>query len=327
MWLSCAVCGDGLSYTIQVQFSGNSSCVARVFSNGAQVTISSAQASCTATLFPGKTCRTLNGNLYLFATNQVNATAATFFQPRFDTALAALGVGSLATIEYVLSLVVDHSPNPIPVNMAPVFLTTLRDVFTIQVIESIDYTNLPEIPPPVPRLVGLPGLAGVRRIVAPTGSGFEAFTVLKVQGTAMKDLTSFSGLVCPPNNINITDNLQLTSLNGLNGLSTWTSNIFGPNVFILNNNLTGSSSVGALATLAGCPTTSLIGSTAPLSPQIQVVGCSTFTVSSYFFLCSHASLFSSFGFPCLAISSCCLPNSNISVLSPAESCVLLDAPM
>jgi hypothetical protein len=273
--VSFAVCGTGIGWTLQVQYIGNGSCLARLFINGALQTLSATQASCQATIFPGSTCRTLNGNLYLFVTNSLNLPAATYQQPRFDIGLPALGVGSLETIEFVLSLVVDHTPNAIPVPLAPVFLATLRNVFTIQVIESIDFSTLPDVPPPVPRLVGLPGLVGVRRIIAPPGSGFGNFTTLRVQGTALNDLTSFAGLTCSPNNINITDNFAMDSLNGLNGLATWTGQ-FGPNIVITGNNFTGTASVSALSILAGCPNTVLLEG---VFFQIEVTGCATIRVS------------------------------------------------
>nr|AWI73731.1 polysaccharide associated protein [Botryococcus braunii] len=271
MPLPADICGDGITWTLQVQYIGNGTCFARLFFNGTQLSLTAAQATCQATIFPGRTCRTLNGNLYLFVTNQANLTASTYFQPQFNDGLTALGVGSLETIEYVLSLVVDHTPFPIPVQLAPVFLATLRNVFAIQVIESINFGLLPDVPPPVPRLVGLPGLTGVRRIIAPPGTGFGDFTSFKIQGTALNDLSSFSGLTCPPNNINITDNLLLDSLNGLNGLATWTGQ-FGPNVYITGNNLTGTGSVSALSVLAGCPSSVLLDN---VIFQIDVIGCAT----------------------------------------------------
>jgi hypothetical protein len=281
-----AVCGT-TDYAIQVQYSGNSSCLARLFISNVQQNLTAAQSACGASLFT-TSCQTYAGNLYLFITNQVNANATTYFPPRFDTALTNLGIGSVATIELVLSINVDHSPFPIPINIAPFFLPTLRDVFAIQVIEARSLA-VPSIPPTTSRLVGLPGLVGVRRIVAPTGFNFELFTTLKVEGTAFKDLSSFSSLICPPSNINITNNSQLTSLKGIDNMATWTLNAFGPNVFIVGNNLTSAPSVSALSTLAGCPTSTLVGSTSPLSPFIQVIGCSFIDVcfSHTFYLFLH----------------------------------------
>lgn len=270
----CGIDAEAISFTIQVQFIGNGTCLTRVFYNGSQATLTPAQASCQATLFPGETCRTIRGNLYLFVTNQVNADAATFVQPRFDIALAALGIGSVSNIEYVLSLVVDHSPFPIPVPLAPVFLQTLRTVFTIQVIESVDFGLLPDVPPPVPQLVGLPGLAFVQKIIAPiTTPGFADFTTFKIQGTAMNDLSSFASLVCSANNINITNNFFMDSLTGLTSLATWDRQ-FGPNVVITGNNFTTRGSVSALSNLAGCPTTQLLNN---VFTEIQVIGCSFIT--------------------------------------------------
>jgi hypothetical protein len=259
----CAACGsvDGNFY-VSVQYSGNSSCQAQV--NG--LTLTAAQASCRAPLFPGRTCFTLNGPLLLSVTNEVNASAATFFQPRFDTALQALGLGSLASIDGVLRLFVYHSPYPIPVNLTPVFGRSIRDVHDLIVGEFGDGSA----PPRTSRLVGLPGLVGIQRFNS-INSNIIIFR------TALRDMSSFAGLVQPPKSISISDNLQLSSLSGLQGLATWTSDVYEPRTSIMNNNLKGASSVSALAKLAGCPTTSLDGSS---FVQIEVIGCSIFAVSS-----------------------------------------------
>eukprot|EP00884_Botryococcus_braunii_P016749 jgi/Botrbrau1/3758/Bobra.0363s0035.1 len=250
---------ESSSLYIMVKYSGSSSCVAEVSGEGGPWNLTPAQASCTATLFPGITCLTFHGILDLSVSNEVNASAATFFQPRFDTALQALGLGDLATIG-LLSIFVNHSPFPIPVNLAPVFGTFLRDVNNLQVLEDGNTRT-------APRLVGLPGLVGLRRFVLqPTY--WADYSLLFISGTALRDMTSFSGLVQPPFAVRIYDNPQLSSLNGLQGLATWTSDESGPRTRITGNNLTDPSSVSALATLAGCPTTSLTGST-----KIDVVGC------------------------------------------------------
>lgn len=266
-----AVCGN-TSYGIQQQFLGNGTCVMNVFV-GSTVLLS--QVQCNTNVFPGQNCKTLNASLLLFTTNQVGANASTFVPPRFDLSLAGAGLGQLQSILVSLFVIVDHGPAPIPVNIAPSFLTSLTDIFSLIVIESIDYNNFPNLPPLFPRLVGLPGLVNLQRINTADPANLPyGFTSLVVQGTAMRDLLSFSGLTCPPANLNITRNIYLQSLNGLNSLATWTADTFGPKVVVSGNNLTGASSISALRVLAGCPTTNLFGDT-----FIQVTGCATITVT------------------------------------------------
>lgn len=244
--------------------------------NSTPVSLTAAQSSCTDTLFPGKACGVLDGSLSLYVSNGANAAASTFVAPDFDAALAALGMGNLATIAFELEVVVDHAPSPIPKDIAPVFLNTLTDVVFLAVIETSDYTNSPDVAPSISRLVALPGLSSLERMVSPS---IFLPPALYVGGTALGDMRSFSSLACPPQLMMITQNRQLTSLEGLNRLATWTNgeNIGGLGYVISANDLTGPLSIAALSVLAGCPNPAL--SPAGDGLQIQVTGC-TITVSS-----------------------------------------------
>lgn len=268
-----AVCGDG-SHFIQQEWIGDNTCTMNVFSNSV---LTLGPVPCNTPVFPGLNCKTLHGSLSLVTSNQVSANASAYIPPRFDLSLAGAGLGSLETITQTLTVIVDHGYDPIPADVAPFFLPSLKDIFSLVVIESLDY-NTPEFQgfaPPFPKLVGLPGLTGLLRFntfnntYAPYSS-----TKLVVQGTGMRDLLSFSGLKCPPAALTVTNNLVLASLNGLNSLGPWTSDSFGPSTTILGNNLTSPAAIAAISGLAGCPSTALTG-----NPSIDVEGCAKISVT------------------------------------------------
>lgn len=235
------------------------------------------EGNCTTRLF-NVTCQVYLGNLQLAIFNLYNSTAAAFLAPRFDLTLAAVGLGSVQSIEGTLQVIVAHSPYPIPVNLAPAFLPALKTVGSLIVQESLNVADL-EVPPPVPRLTSLPGQGNLTAFGFPSSS---AVTALKVQGTAFPSMASFPGLLCAPDFLNVTNNKQLASLSGLNRLTRWAKNQAGPATSIQGNALSGTASVSALSTLAGCPSTTLTGSTSPASPIIQVAPCSSrITVSRH----------------------------------------------
>lgn len=245
-----AVCGTP-SMVVTQTFVGNGTCTmtVEINSDGARIT------DCSRPLFPDKTCRTFAGDIHLTISNAAGATAETYVPPRIDESLASVGLGSLQTISGNLVVVVNHDPNLVPVDLAPTFLSSLRNIngLTVKEVGTESYSCL----------TGLPGLSGVKRLAV---DGH-----LQVVGTAFPDLSSLSGLVCPPGSLDINSNGRLTNLDGLSGLGPWTANGKGPVTSITDNALRGPASIAGLSTLAGCPSTTLVGEQSPVpSPNIFV---------------------------------------------------------
>lgn len=230
-----------------------------VYDNGTRIL----EDDCTTQLFPGKSCKTYAGDLGIAFEGDFSSDSYT--TPEVNKTLTAIGLGSVHTIKGGLYI----ETFAVPVDIAPSFLASLRDVGSLRVRPLAE--NGIET-----HLTGLPGLKGVRRIVGPLRRDGTccATSTLRVEGTGFTNLSSFSGVLCAPSRIRIVNNPLLATLDGLNNLTTWAKDLGGPDTLIFGNNLAGQSSVAALSTLAGCPTTTLEGIPSSPSPQIYLNGCS-----------------------------------------------------
>jgi hypothetical protein len=143
-------------------------------------------------------------NLY-----KLNATA--YVDPDISKKLTGIGLGNLAWSTSLITVRVDHSYYPMPKPIAPVFLTGLRSVSSLVVVECS-----PCLEPSYPLsatsvLTGLPGLTNLYQVDA---------GLLYVRNTLFTDLTSFAGLTCAPQFLTFDDNQQLASFRGLDLLSS-----------------------------------------------------------------------------------------------------------
>lgn len=106
----------------------------------------------------------------------------------------------------------------------------------------------PDAAPGNPALIGLPGLVNLRQVYDYT-PGVTPSAAIILENTAFVDLTSFSGLACSPGFFYLNKNRQLSSLNGLGGLSSPTA----ATTFVATDNaLSGPGSIQAVLNAAGC---------------------------------------------------------------------------
>jgi hypothetical protein len=257
LFVESACTGD----IVLVQDSGNGSCTVAYQLNG---TFVPGGQPCT-NLFGGVTCGSFTGIISIFITRQ--QTTATYVQPNIQAHLTAIGLGSIVALKETLVVSVQNSPNPIPVNVAPIFLTSLRRAGAIIVRECANCDAESIAPPTTSRLTALPGLAGIQALTSTKE--------LQVVNTAFTSMGSFAGLTCPPDTLTITNNKQLATLNGLNSISTFTTNIVGPSITITGNNLTSAASISAVSVYFFCT-----GANTPLfgPVNIEVQGCGTLLV-------------------------------------------------
>jgi hypothetical protein len=153
--------------------------------------------------------------------NEGMANSTAYVPPDINKWLANLGLANLVVIKETLEVVVWNGysdPFPlIPVPIAPVFLTSLRQAGTVAVREYCTTCESLTDPNRIPQLTGLSGLAGLTQIY---DSRPFYFTSLSIQGTAIRDFRSFAGLICPPLSIGVYQNPVLATFDGLQGLGT-----------------------------------------------------------------------------------------------------------
>eukprot|EP00884_Botryococcus_braunii_P011852 jgi/Botrbrau1/20668/Bobra.0058s0002.1 len=236
-------CGR-LSDLVYLVDNGDGTCVKAGTANGQPI-----GGSCTEPIFQGfSTCPTLNASLVLIFRK---ASASGQYTQNMQGWLNGVGIGNPRIIFGVVTIYVDHLPNPIP-PMNPVFLTGLEQVGAIVFKECMDCFKDDTYMPGTPAVQSLRGFSSLRqfRDFRP-GAGFLGS--LFIFNTAMTDLTSFGGLACPPGQTQIVSNRNLVTLAGLERVSTayWTP---GASVYITNNaQLIGSAGLAPIKLLAGCP--------------------------------------------------------------------------
>eukprot|EP00884_Botryococcus_braunii_P014746 jgi/Botrbrau1/23272/Bobra.0102s0015.1 len=253
------VCGSLTQSTlIYVIDNGDGTCTAS-FQSGSTARL----VSCTSSLF-GKVCDTIQASVVLVFSRR---SAATPYVQLMQTWLNGMGIGSASIIAQPLTIYVDHKLSvPVPQYIQPDFYRSLTQVGALVVSECNGCSANPNTAPAAPALLALPGLINIRQTQDFT-SGGGVLGSLILQNTAMQNLLSFQGLVCPPGFVNIVGNRQLSSFLGLQKLSYPT---FSPGVAFraVNNSLTDPSSIQQIRVMAGCPS----GTT---SPQLSGVSIST----------------------------------------------------
>jgi hypothetical protein len=201
-------------------------------------------------LFGSITCASYGGALTL--TTVRTADEPPYTGPQFQAHLDLIGIGGITAIGSLEILIIQASP--LPVDIALSFLPQLSFVTRNTVIlectaETLSGSREPygtcaaPTEPATPRLTAVPALQGVQRL------GFS----LDVFGTAFVNMQSFGSLKCPPVSLNILSNHLLMSLAGLETISPWTEDTYGPSVTILNNEgLTTPASVTPLSQYLRC---------------------------------------------------------------------------
>jgi hypothetical protein len=113
-----------------------------------------------------------------------------------------------------------------PVGIAPSFLPDLKFATVSLSVAECEFGTCKDFTPPrYSRVTGLPGLQGL----------LKAGSSLQVLNTALPDMTSLGGLICPLKVITITNNSKLQDLSGLENLGTWTQDAIGPRITIAQN--------------------------------------------------------------------------------------------
>jgi hypothetical protein len=203
-----------------------------------------------------------NTFIQIIIQNDKNLSAASYVQPNISQWLTGLGINDINVLYGPLTVRVSHQLGPIPVPIAPVFLTKLQQVDAILIQECTDcVANTPAV---APILTALPGLSQVFRFSAFTASN----NYLTVQGTAFKNLTSFSGLSCPFTQLLVLYNTALVSFDGLQGVQKPPPVLFisavGSGPFLAPTSLDG------IKPMVGCPT--------PINSSVVTipVGCNQF---------------------------------------------------
>eukprot|EP00884_Botryococcus_braunii_P023054 jgi/Botrbrau1/9432/Bobra.0252s0056.1 len=193
--------------TITIQDLGNKRCAVR-FWNGTRYV----DGNCTEpfALYP-QACGLLNAALTLQFTNVQNLSAGVY-EANMDTWLQNLGLASLEILNNSLRVWVYHHLNnvayPIPTPIAPVFLTSLVQASSVRITEDSGVHETNQM------LTALPGLRNLYQLFA--GSLGTTITVIN---TAFTNMTSFSGLTCPPAAIFLIDNPRLATFAGLEAVS------------------------------------------------------------------------------------------------------------
>jgi hypothetical protein len=140
--------------------------------------------------------------------------------PDINKWLTKMGLANLVAIKGLINIRVFEGTRTIPVPIAPVFLTSLKEARWLAIIEVCFVSSCqgPYDLPPVSRLTALPGLAGLKQLYLPDGS--NSYSSLIVSGTAFADMRSFAGLTCPPTFLELYNNTLLKTLDGLQQLAT-----------------------------------------------------------------------------------------------------------
>eukprot|EP00884_Botryococcus_braunii_P000972 jgi/Botrbrau1/10876/Bobra.0025s0053.1 len=238
-------CG-ALADFISVRDTGDGLCVVFGSINGANFV-----RDCSAPLF-GQVCDRLLPQMVL---TYVRATTGAY-RPQMARWLSQLGLGSLTVMARPLTIIVDHTPNPITTPLNPFFLGSLLQVGALVVYECANCANSVSIGPATPALQSLPGLVKIDRF-RDFSQPPSTLGSLILRNTAFQNMLSFSGIRCTPGQYSIVGNRALTSLAGFDGVGY---GYFAPGPFasVVNNALSDPQSVASWRIMAGCGTSSPI---------------------------------------------------------------------
>jgi hypothetical protein len=176
--------------------------------------------------------------------------------PNIEKWLVNLGLANLTAVKGVLNVFVWEGIDPygtnrsIPIPIAPIFLTSLREVGSLKIREAcwtcFGYYDLP----PVSRLTALPGLVNLKQVYR-AQLPFYSNTWVIISGTAFTDMRSLAGLTCSPTLFLLYNNTLLKTLDGLQQLATPYT---GAADFVATDSgpFTTAESVAALKGIAAC---------------------------------------------------------------------------
>eukprot|EP00884_Botryococcus_braunii_P023046 jgi/Botrbrau1/9425/Bobra.0252s0049.1 len=230
---------------------------------------------CTFNMF-AVSCAQFTGSLTIYIRNSYNRSAETYIPPNIDHWLTSIGLGSLEVLGSYLEINVFHDEGAIPVDIAPVFLTSLRKASSVYILECERYCDNTRPPTFTPRLTALPGLQNLLQLGNADDSPTSSTTLL-VYGTAFQDLRSLSGLACvfPWAYIDVQYNIKMRSFNGLEALQPGTLGLvtikaLGSGPFLTADSLAG------IKPVAGC-----FVSGQPLQNDVIIpVGCGNIITNS-----------------------------------------------
>jgi hypothetical protein len=225
---------------------GNGTCLSAYYPTSGPSQIG----TCSTEVF-GRECTVLAASLTIRITNEA-ASDALFVLPDINKWLTNMGLANLAAIKNELSIRVYEGLRTIPVPIAPVFFTSLREARSLVISEIclLPTCNGQYDLPPVSRLTALPGLIGLKQLYRPAGSD-PIYNTLLLSGTAFTDMRSFVGLTCPPTYFELYNNTQLKSLDGLQQLASPVSGSAGISA-VGSGPFTRAESVAPLKGLAAC---------------------------------------------------------------------------
>lgn len=169
-------------------------------------------------------CSALDGSVQI---NLVNSHNVTTYTPDVQKWLNNIGLGNVKALSKFLQVFVKQDPPestrlPVP-PLDPsktTFLSSLERASIVQVVECIDTPTNPcnvtaPVSKPGPVLQGLPGLRNIREV---TASATEEKRQIQVDNTAFTNLDSFSGLVCPLDQLFPRGNTNMTSFRGMDNV-------------------------------------------------------------------------------------------------------------
>jgi hypothetical protein len=192
--------------------------------------------------------------------NYYRSSNATYLDPDINTGLNSIGLGNLVHSKSWIDGYVDHSYAPIPRPIAPVFLTSLKFVDNLRVVECDPCS--PDVrgrypSPPSAVLTSLPGFKNLYQV-----------NRLVVANTLFKDLESFASLTCTTDRLEFDGNGELTSFDGLERLSTPgspTVQLFAPD----SGPFSTAESIAPIKVFAGC-----YGGGTSMGSEVNIpVGC------------------------------------------------------
>jgi hypothetical protein len=215
----------------------------------------------------GKACQNLWVK-FLTINFQRSRTDVAYNPNNINLFLTILGLNTVRVLTGALTVQVTHTPNPIPVSIAPSFLNFLLQSEAFNVQECLDCNTNVDIAVPNPKLTGLPGLSNLRKFWN-FAQRSGAVTAVLIKQTAFPNFqNTLFGLLCSPGNLQLLRNPLLTSLAGLSNLNTTIRP--GPTVRVVDNPLlTSRASVIQLTPLAAC-----VGAIVP-SPLTSFVNITT----------------------------------------------------
>lgn len=112
----CAVCGT-FDELLQITDNGDGTCSATRYTAG-----TSAVVSC-ASLAYGGVCNSLLAPVTIVMRR---TSGAPYVQPNINQWLTNMGLAGVTVLAQALTVLVDHSPFPVPPSIAPVFFTNLK---------------------------------------------------------------------------------------------------------------------------------------------------------------------------------------------------------